>query len=295
MAGFNPTRAQTPGTYNLEVEARRYDPPKTCDDECFARKEYTVNPAGRIKGSIFVDTNANGLLDGGEKIIRETTTPCSGGEFQTDDSFSIAITGAKTMTLEPKLCNTTSSDTDQRVPYFDTGLVPLGSYTVTLNYNASSWVPTTGISRNISTGLNQRILFGVRPPDPPVPLPVTKPACSNTTYTATLNWQNTSNVLWLDIDEEAFVGDFWNKNVANQASTQAATGFNIVNSCPPGPGCIAMPALQPGKTYAWRLWTGSPPHIYGQWWTVPLCIRPWVQIIGGNVHSNVSIDLGGGP
>lgn len=290
------------GPYNFEVEATHYDYPSTCDDECFAGRGYEVIASGRIKGSIFVDSNANGLLDSGEKIIRESTTPCSGTEFHTDDSFSIDISGTRSMTLEPKLCNTTSLDPDQRVPYFDTGLIlPTGGYTVRLNYNSSIWQVTNGDVRNITlnpTLSQQRTLFGVKPPLPPVPLPVTKPACSNTTYSATLNWQNTSSVLWADIDEPAFVGTFYNKDVGGRTSVTIptpVTGFNEVNSCPPGSGCVAMPALQPDKTYVWRLWTGSPPHIYGPQWTVPSCVTAWIQTIGGDVHSNGRIDLGGGP
>jgi len=86
------------------------------------------------------------------------------------------------------------------------------------------------------------------------------PTCSNNGYNVTLNWTNTNNVLLLDISSNSFAS-YSNKNVGNQTSTSAPTGFS--NSL----------TLNPGTTYYWRLWNGSV-HTTGPSFSAPSCVPP---------------------
>lgn len=80
------------------------------------------------------------------------------------------------------------------------------------------------------------------------------------------SWTNTGNGWWLDVSSDSNFNFYYNKNISNQTSAAAPSGFlcdSLFAPCSP-----SSLSFQPGITYYWRIWNGAI-HSYGQSFIVP--------------------------
>ena len=98
---------------------------------------------------------------------------------------------------------------------------------------------------------------------PPANLQVSVPACANSSYAATLSWDNADSNWYADISTDPGFTDFWNKPVPWLTTTTAPTGFL-------DPFALGALTLEPDTTYYWRIWDGSA-WVNGPSFMVPFC------------------------
>lgn len=132
------------------------------DVECFNEKPYFINPSARIVGRFFYDSNGDGLHQNLEQFIKKPGSTCSG---YSKSDILINISGPDTSNRYPEFC-------DSIGPYFDSGIIGQGNYTVTAYADNGSWKFTTPCSSStypcVQTANNlsgrKEYLFGVRYP-----------------------------------------------------------------------------------------------------------------------------------
>ena len=108
---------------------------------------------GWIQGRIWWDNNGNGAKEGSEPYIRNSAAACAG---YADDNARVDYAGPEVGTRWPTLC-----DSD---PYYNTGLILKGNYTVTA-HSPPGWVVTTAnaVPVTVNPSLPSDQWFGMRP------------------------------------------------------------------------------------------------------------------------------------
>lgn len=132
--------------------------PQDCGD-CEPPPPPPPPPPSVLQGRIFKDDNGNASRDAGEQFIQWNVSCAGGYTLPVVINYSGASSGADI----PDLCNPD--------PYYNTGFVPNGNYTVSVSPPAG-WVATTG-PQNVSVASSTAdVWFGVRQ---------ASPTCTNTT------------------------------------------------------------------------------------------------------------------
>ncbi|MBI4036629.1 hypothetical protein HY386_02005 [Candidatus Daviesbacteria bacterium] len=146
-AGFNPGLTLNPNT--------------TYQWRLWNGSVHTVGPSfiapfcpGNILGRLWKDDNGNGVWDGGEQLIRNSAAACGG---YTSDNAWVNFAGPWSGTKLPNLCNPD--------PYYDTGAIPPGSYTVD-PIAPAGWIKPAAITVNLTAGVSEHRWFGLIPPPP---------------------------------------------------------------------------------------------------------------------------------
>ena len=123
---------------------------------------------GSILGRVFKANNANGLPDAGERIIQVEGASC--GAYYKLAGVNISYSGAANGSVVPVLCTPE--------PYFDTGLISTGNYTVWATAPAGWEVtgvwqadpsdpvwgvnPDRSVTGNLSNGVWKDLWFGLK-------------------------------------------------------------------------------------------------------------------------------------
>ena len=130
------------------------------DDSCAFNADCNK---GRIIGRLWIDQNANGAPDAGEQIIKSPSAGCASGTVVSD--ASIGYSGPASGAVAPNLCNMAES-----IPYYDTGLIPAGTYTVTANAPLNWIVTTPAVTTTVPAGglASPHPWFGLKLSAPPV-------------------------------------------------------------------------------------------------------------------------------
>ncbi|OGH21516.1 MAG: hypothetical protein A2958_02185 [Candidatus Levybacteria bacterium RIFCSPLOWO2_01_FULL_38_13] len=117
-------------------------------------------PYGFIQGRICKDDNGDGNLNcTNESFIRDPSSTATGcTNYTNQDGVSISITGPQNIgSLKAVGCNTE--------PYYSSGLIPPGKYTVSVNPPAG-WTVTgaNNVSVDLAPGGHQDPWFAIKPP-----------------------------------------------------------------------------------------------------------------------------------
>lgn len=321
--------------------AETHDPNGGDDDECFAEREYFVNPSARIIGRFFYDSNGDGIRQSGEPLIKQSdnlcrdlngngvcdsTEPrnsCAGGVIRGNEAW-VEVSGQSNQYLG--FC-------DAGGPYFDFGILPTGNYTIRFRNQGWAFTTQADFTENISG--RREFLFGSRYPPCSNTTPGTNqltgclwdginfnlpdgntptgPSVSSDNATAlNQDWGNTPNI------PNSFVGDntfsaIWKGNFnfktngtytfyagADDGVKLKIDGNTIIDSW------IDTGYFERVSTPYTFVSSGS--HLVeleyyenggaaraSLRWTFAPASNAWIQTIGGDVHSNVSIDMGGEP
>ena len=158
------------------------------------------------------------------------------------------------------------------------------------------WVHSCNISGCSAAATSGPAFTCTLPPPPPAPTVTTSLTCINPGYSGsgfTISWTN-SGVTFVDIDtkDAAFLPPYYNKGALNfltPTSASAPAGFNY--QPPPGPTLT----FNPSRPYHVRTFNGTRHSLPRTFITPPVCLPPWIQTTGGDVHSNEKIITPGGP
>jgi len=203
-------------------------------DGGYADLWWHFTPKGRLLGRVFVDPNANGVLDSGEKSIRDPQADpqfpeSSCNNFQTIEGFQVNIAGPESRSAQTVYCANNPVANDF-APYWDAGEFVQGNYNVWVtpitgwkatgaSNLAPGWNvdPTTkavnGHIRATDTTYWHHVWFGVGK----------LPSCTITATPQTIPLGGTTRIQWTSQDaDRAFIG-----NVTSQPDETLTSGNEL--------------------------------------------------------------------
>jgi len=107
---------------------------------------------GTILGRVYIDDNANGTYDTGERLVQNGVS-CGTPLSFTLGGVNVSYSGASSGSRNPNLCN---SD-----PYYSTGLLPTGDYSVSVNPPAGWFATTPAQTASLGGGNAAHRWFGI--------------------------------------------------------------------------------------------------------------------------------------
>lgn len=269
----------TAGTYNATFSGDR----PGGGSACTTSTSYSVNNVVQILGQVWKDNNGNQAADSGIpwndlRIKDPAITGCAQANSNYPLGLAINYSGPTSGSTAINKCQTGGA-------YYDTTKIlplPAGqSYQVSVSTPVGWYIPNNPrtVTFNGSGEGNERFWLNPPPENPNFTLP----ACNINPPNVWLSWTGTNSILWVDVSIYSNFSTYVHSNVSNylNTDTNSIPGLNIVR----------------GTTYYWRLYNGNAAgeHVNGPSFNVPNCIGPWIQTTGGDVHSNGSINIPGGP